>query len=180
MKAKWTTVVIYEDAATRDTAIGFCDQLVERFWGDCEFDLEWCSVGELEPGPRAGEVADKAVDADLIVFAIQPEEVVPAELKVWVESWVERRGDREGKIIGLLDPSGVRGGTVNRYVYLREAAHRSGMDYLTQISESLASATPESPDAYTERAVQVTHVLDDILQQPVPPRGGSNVMDRAE
>jgi hypothetical protein len=170
MKAKWTTVVVYEDRVTRDAAVNFCDELVRRFWRDCEVDVDWCSLSDLEEEQRAREASEKAAEADLIVFAIRPAEAISPELKGWVESWLEKRGDREGKMIGLLDQSGLGSGTVNRYVFLRSAAHRSGMDYLTQIADGLASATPESLDAYTERTAQVTHVLDDILRQPVPPR----------
>jgi hypothetical protein len=54
--------------------------------------------------------------------------------------------------------------------YLRQLAHGSAMDYLTQVPQSISRSIPESLDFYTQRAGQVTHVLDEILhQQPLPP-----------
>ena len=47
-KAAWSVVVVYEDAATRERAVSFCDQLVSRFWAKCEFDVSWWSFALLE------------------------------------------------------------------------------------------------------------------------------------
>ena len=55
-------------------------------------------------------------------------------------------------------------------LYLRAVAHRAGMDYLTQVPEQLGRVFPESLDFYSERAAQMTDVLEEILQQHPPPR----------
>ena len=47
-KAAWSVVVVYEDPAARERAVGFCDQLVSRFWARFEFDVSWWSFALLE------------------------------------------------------------------------------------------------------------------------------------
>jgi hypothetical protein len=56
-----------------------------------------------------------------------------------------------------------------KHRYLRQIAHRGSMDYLTQLPLSLSRLVPESLDSYTQRAVQVSSVLDEILHHQAPP-----------
>jgi hypothetical protein len=73
--------------------------------------------------------------------------------------------------VDLTDPgTGQAGPSVEKYAYLRNAAHRAGMDYLTQIPQSISSRSiPDSLDSYSQRADKVTSVLDGILHQKAPP-----------
>ena len=48
MKATWSVVILFEDAQTREKAVKFCDQLVERFWANCEFRLTWMEFSALD------------------------------------------------------------------------------------------------------------------------------------
>ena len=170
-KTAWSVVAVYEDSAARERVVGFCDQLVGRFWARFEFDVSWWSFATLGEPTAASEAAEKAARADLIVFSATPEGEFPARVKDWIETWLIRRGDREGMIAGLLEPtenSNAREG--HKHLYLRNAAHRGAMDYLTQVPHDLSRSIPDSLDSYTERADQVTGLLDDILhQQPPPP-----------
>jgi hypothetical protein len=43
------------------------------------------------------------------------------------------------------------------------------MDYVTQLPQDIARSMPDSLDSYTERADQVTSLLDDILRQQTSP-----------
>ena len=169
-KAAWSVVVVYEDSATRERAVGFCDQLVKRFWTRFEFDVSWWPFALLGESTAATEAAEKAARAHLIVFSATPEGEFPARVKDWIETWLIRRGDREGMLAGLLEPAenpSAREG--HKHVYLRNAAHRGAMDYLTQVPQDISRSIPDSLDSYTERADQVTSLLDDILRQQPPP-----------
>jgi hypothetical protein len=167
-KATWSVVVVYEDAAAREQAVTFCDQLVGRFWEKCEFDVSWWSFALLEQPPATEESAERAKQADLIVFSASPEGDVPLPVKAWVESWLDRRGDLEGLLVGLMQPDASdREG--QKHQYLRKAAHRGAMDYVTQIPPGISLSISDSFESYTERADQVTSLLDDILRQQPPP-----------
>jgi hypothetical protein len=169
-KTAWSVVVAYDDAAAREQAVDFCDQLVKRFWARFEFDVSWWSFGLLQNEPTTTEAAEKAAQADLVILSSLREEDFPAGVKGWIESWLVRRGDREGILAGLLglhDAESAR--QARKDCYLRQIAHRSAMDYLTQVPQNIWHCMPETLDSYTQRAAQVSNVLDEILHHCAPP-----------
>ena len=169
-KTAWSVLVVYEDATARERAVSFCDQLVGRFWAKCEFDVSWWAFALLDQASAAKDAAAKAAQADLIVFSANPEGDFPRPVKAWIETWLSQRGDREGMLVGLMDsladPAGREG---QKHHCLRTVAHRGAMDYLTQVPQDISRSIPDSLDSYTERADQVTSLLDDILHQQTPP-----------
>ena len=165
-------VAAYEDAAARERAVGFCDQLVGRFWTQVEFDVSWWSFVSLEEVNGAREAVQKAAQAEVIVVSAAPEGDLPAAVKAWIEAWLGLRGEREGVLAGLtgsVDAPHVEEGP--KHLYLRRAAHLAGLDYLTQVPSHISRAIPDSLESYTERADQVTSLLDGILRQQRPPPG---------
>lgn len=171
-KAALSVVVIYEDSAAREQAVDFCDQLVNRFWAGFEFEVNWWSFSLIQSDRVAMEAAEKAAHADLVVLAsVQPQDF-PRGVKSWIENWISRRGDREGIFAGLVGPvTGGSGPAPAKHLYLRQVAHRGGMDYLTQVPQGISHAIPEPLDFYTTRAAQVSGVLDEILHHPTLPPG---------
>ena len=169
-KSAWSVVVVYEDATACEPAVRFCDQLVKRFWAGFEFDLSWWPFTQLEQVESAEAAADKAALADIIVVAANPEGDFPLPVKAWVETWLNQRGDREGILVGLLEPTGSDTNREGRkHHYLLNAAHHGAMDYLTDMPQDISRSIPDSLDSYTERADQVTHLLDNIMHQQAPP-----------
>ena len=73
-------------------------------------------------------------------------------------------------LVGLLEPVvGAGGQEGEKHHYLRHAAHHGAMDYLTEVPQDISRPIPDSLDSYTERADQVTSLLDNILHQQAPP-----------
>jgi hypothetical protein len=171
MKKTWTVAVVYEDTATREAAMTVCDHLVEQFWREYHLDVGWWSWAALQGSDSAKEACSKAVVADLIIFAASPERELPFEVVAWMETWLSQRGEREGALLGLLvSRTEESGASVDTHLYLRSAAHKAGMDYLTELPQNIASSVPDSLDSYTARAEEVTSVLDEILhKQKAPP-----------
>jgi hypothetical protein len=171
-KATWSVVVVYEDDATRERAVSFCDDLVGRFWARLAFEVSWWSFAQIEALVPANEAAEKAARADLVVLSTAPEGDLAPALKRWLESWLPQRGEREGILVGLIDqaerPPGAEGA---KHGYLRNAAHRAGLDYLTQVPQDLGRTMPDSLDSFGSRADHVTTLLDNILHQQPPPPG---------
>ncbi len=169
-RTAWSVVVVYEDAAAREQAVDFCDQLVKRFWVRFEMDVNWWSFDLLRNEMTAEAAAEKAAHADLVVLCSPRQEDFPAWVKGWIESWLIRRADREGILAGLLDP-GVASSNPEapKHHYLRQVAHRGAMDYLTRLPQSISRLIPESLDSYSQRAGQVSSVLDEILHRQAPP-----------
>jgi hypothetical protein len=174
MKTTWSVLILYENDEVRQEAVHFCDRLVQRFWSRHEFDFSWLPFLQLRDASAGPEAGTKASQADMIVFASHADGEVPPWLESWLDTWLGQRSDREGAMIALTDSGPQRNrASADKFVYLRNLAHRAGMDYLTRMPEHMARSIPDSLDSFTERADQVTHVLDEILHRPAPPRSHS-------
>ncbi len=170
MKANWSVAVVYEDESTRQSAVAFCDGLVEKFWAECEFDVGWWSFDQLQASKSAGDASGKAAEADMIVFAARPEGEMPIGVGAWVDGWLGRRGEREGMLVGLFGHGAEPGEEMTeKQVYLRAIAHRCGMDYLTELPHTISRLFPDSPESISERVGTVTSILDEILHHHSPP-----------
>ena len=171
MKAKWSVLAVYENADGRQQAVQFCDGLVQRFWSEFGFEIGWCDWTELEEPVSAKESAQQARKADLIVVAPSREGKIPKHFEGWLELALKNRDDREGVLVGLPGPAAeLCADSAATQAYLRKLAHEAGLDYLTAVPECLPTAVPESADAYTQRATQVTSILNGILSySPLPP-----------
>jgi hypothetical protein len=169
-KATWAVVVVYGSQETREAAVSFCDQLVQRFWNQYEFDISWWPGSQLLEQEAAQQAGQRASEADLVIFGVPADGVLPLEVQKWVEGWVPERGEREGALVGLVVQEAQSMETAEAHKFLRQVAHRAGMDYLTQVPQSISWQIPESLESCSERAKQVTSVLDEILHQPPAPR----------
>lgn len=170
MKTTQIVAVVYEDPIAREEAVGFCDHLVEQFWNQFSFDIGWCSFTSLLEADSIAQATRKAADADWIIFAARPEGEMPFYVRAWIETWLKERGEREGVLVSLGAGTGPASETADKPLYLRQVAHRAGMDYLTQFPSSLSHPIPDSPESCTARAAEVTSVLEGILHHPPPGR----------
>src|SRR5205823_4316824 len=108
----------------------------ERFWTRAGFEVSWWSFSLLDDAAQAKIAVERAVEADLIIFASVPEGEMPAKVRGWIENWLRQRGETEGILVGLMDlGAGLAGRAAEKYAYLRNVAHRGGMDYLTHVPE---------------------------------------------
>lgn len=165
MKATWNVAVIYDGVEARETGVVFCDTLVQRFWSRCKLDVTWLPSESLANVETVRGTLQKTAMADLLVFVVSSQNDLPLHVRGWVEEWLRTRGEREGCLVALA-PEGKRCGPCN---FLRQLAHRAGMDFLTEVPQSFGEPIPDSVDVYSERASTVTRVLDDILKQPQAP-----------
>ena len=164
MKPTRTVVVLYENDSAQKQAVGFCDELVMRFWENCSFDIYWTSFRDLENNTAAQDSKTKTATADIIVFAAEPTGELPLEVALWMQESLAGRNEREGALVGLFKP----GESSVRDCHCRIMAHRHGLDYWTEMPREVFQTIPDSPDWYERRAGQVTSVLDDILRQQTP------------
>lgn len=169
-KPSWAVAVMFEDECTQKEGVAFCDGLVERFWSKCGFDFSWWSIPDLDQPGVWEDSLDRASRADILIATMEPGRETEL-LRAWLEQWRLRRGDREGAVIGLKDPcAGLECRVSEKHARLREAAHQAGLDYLTDMPESLEDLLPASLDSYSQRAEQMSGLLAHILERPTPPR----------
>jgi hypothetical protein len=168
-----SVVVVYETAAIREHAVRFCERLAQEQDAGAISELNWWSFRLLGNSAAGADAAQKASAADVVVFAMNAIGDLPDEIKLWIENWLNRRGEHEGALVGLLareEPSYEVASF--REIYLRHIARRAGMDYLSHAAPTATKAIPDSIDSFTERAGRVTSVLDSILhtRPRTPPR----------
>jgi hypothetical protein len=159
-------VVVYETPAIREHAVRFCERLFEEQRPKAAPEMNWCSFHLIARPELGGDMAQKAAAADIVVFAMDGKGDLPEEIKFWIETWLNKRGEREGALVGLLDSDEppLHMATF-REIYLRHIARRAGMDYLSHAAPTANRAIPDSLDSFSERAGQMTSVLDDILHK---------------
>jgi hypothetical protein len=163
-------VVVYENPAVREHAARFCDHLSERHRAEARLEITWWSFAFIEQPVMAHDAGRRAADAELIVFALEPDGDLPQSIKVWIDGWIGKRCEHEGAIIGLTEHTRPGDIASLKEIYLRHVAHRAGLDYLSHASPTVPRAIPDSIDSFRARAGQMTSVLDEILRAPsLPP-----------
>lgn len=165
LQAAKSVVVIYEDPSIRERAVHFCEGLVDE-QRNSGINLDWWSFPVLSEPRMSHSAVEKAAGADVVIFAMDASGDLPEAIKLWIEQWLNKRGEREGAIVGLLEPEDRWHEMVSfREIYLRHAARRAGMDYLSHAAPTLRRAIPDSLDSFNERAGRMTSVMDEILQK---------------
>ena len=166
-----SVVVLYESVAAREHAARFCDQLTEQPSAKSNLKSNCWSFASLGDSAPAGEAAGRAKKADLIIFAFTSGGDLPPEVKLWTETWLGKRHELEGALVGLVVDRGANPCEMAclKEVYLRHLARRAGMDYLSQMPPTMAKAMPDSLDSFDQRARQVTSVLAEILRSHFRP-----------
>jgi hypothetical protein len=170
-KEMWYVAVLYDDSATRQRAMEVCDHLAQRFWSEVELKFHWWRTDFLQDPGMAATAADNSCNADFIVVCILPEGELSPVVRHWFEGWIAQREGREGALIDLTATTGPSALAAQRKkIFLRDVAHRAGMDYLTHFPPVINRSLPDSFESATLRATQMTTVLDGILQHSPPPR----------
>ena len=162
-------VILYENSSTRAHAARFWDAFRTRKTA-AKAHVSWWPFALLQNPVAASDAADSAAQADLIVFGLHFEGDFPDEIKQWMETWLGKRHEREGALVGLISGQPGPGGMASlKEIHLRHVALRAGMDYLSQTPPTASMAMPDSLDSFCDRAGQMTSVLDEILHAPPPP-----------
>ena len=158
-------LVLYENPAAREQAVKFCGEFTSQSNVALQPRVRFCAFDSLNVPAKSAEALSDAVDSSLIVFAVNSAGDLPLAVKLWAESWLGKRGEREGELIGLVldGATGPCDIACLKEVYLRHLAHRAGMDYLSHFPRMNPRALPDSLDAFSQRSGQMTSVLDEIL-----------------
>jgi hypothetical protein len=164
-------VVLYEDRVCRDRALGVCDRIMQELEEEVKFELSCWKFDFLADAGMARHAAEECAKADVIIFAAHAGGGLSATVTDWVESWVARRAGREGMLVALVGlPGDARTGITPIHLFLRDAAHRAGMDYLPHSVLAQPENEPASVESVFRRSHARTALLDGILGQVAPVR----------
>jgi len=121
-------VSIYEDHGGRDLLLQLCDSLVLKFKDEVDFQVDWWRFKFLADPEIAMEASQKAVQADLILFAPHSPEL-PVYVQGWFEDWLPNRDAAEGALV-LVQPSPQ---AASQFIplrsFMRQTAKRARLDY---------------------------------------------------
>jgi len=172
MNAKWSVLTLYRDMTARQSAVQFCGALVQKFWPEKNFTLDWLDWNSFVTADSAHQGDLKVLQADIILVAMAETGTMDTRLSKCLEVALTRRREREGILVGLSAPDGaVTPESAATQQYLRRLAHENGLDYLTGLPQSLPHSVSETIETCMSRATQVSSVLDRILHCiPPPPR----------
>jgi hypothetical protein len=138
-------MVLYEDNATRDTALRLCDHLTEKFKGDLRFKCSWWGFKFFNVPAIAQEAAESARSADLLMVAIRDSGNLPATVKQWLEQWALQPKPAEGALVSvrLSVAKGTREDLAPD-LFFRFLAQRARRDYVALCeNESGFEGSPE-------------------------------------
>jgi len=169
-KEVFSVLISYEDSTTRDRAMRVCDRLMEKFWKDVEFDCNWWRFDFLRDLGIVDAAAHSAARADLILVSAHAGRELPPAVQKWIETWLPLRKSGGG-VLGAMIGTGEDHyrGLTPIHVYLREAARRANMDFLSQMIDAPLGRLDGSIERITNRAEKVTSLLDNILHRPSNP-----------
>jgi hypothetical protein len=139
-------VVLYEDDSSRAAAIHLCNSLETIFGSELDFDITWCRFKYFSDPAVAGEAAEIAAQADLIVVSTQRAHDLPLEVKAWFERWLPHRESPEGALVLLQTSQQPPNPLTSQSSYLYLLAQRANLDYLSLSNSRPSTSTERIPE----------------------------------
>ena len=159
-----TIVVLYDGDATRTRALKACDYLVSQFWQDVELEFHWWRTDFLRDETLATAAATNGLVADFLIVSLNPGREITDALESWFETWVTKRGAREGALVNLPPAVKSRSELTQIETFLRDISRRGNFDYMTAIpDEGRASLTASNSSG------ELPGIVDNILGESRPP-----------
>ena len=155
-------VVIYETPADRDHVLKLSPPL------ELPSEFDWAAFRSIENGTVGEAFFQKAAGAQALIVAARSEGDFSPRLKSWLDRWAFKRANAKGILIGLFADRKTTNLPTTKELFLRQMAHQGGVEYRSRLEP--AGNVPDSLESYSERAGQVTTVLDNILKnRPTAP-----------
>ena len=134
-KAKRFVVsAVHEDSATGARAEEFCQALARCLSRDCVITKEMWLLTELRTSQLRSIAAGEAVSADLVIISVHHAEILPNEVKSWINLWIKQKRSRPSVLLALFDPLYL-GTSSSIQAYLREVAKKGNMEFLARSEE---------------------------------------------
>jgi hypothetical protein len=122
-------VLVHQDLAAQQHAMGFWDRVTQLVGNEAAACASW-SVAQLSQPQVFDQAVAAAVQAEVIVVAVQSANMLPPAFGAWIESWRGLRRRREGALIAVLGLPAQPGASSDCVQeYLRAIARKSGMDF---------------------------------------------------
>jgi hypothetical protein len=165
-KYPFDLLVAYDDVTTRNRALQLCDRLTKKLADDYDFKCTWWKFDHLRDTTLREQAADAAAEANMIILSIHADKELPVAVKAWTETWLARKDHGKRALVTLIDGAQQQGqGFCPVQLYLQKVAHIGGMNFFSQPFDLPIETPRYTAETIKERAVKVTPVLVQILNQ---------------
>jgi hypothetical protein len=138
-------VLVYEDPIAQKRAMELWDRVSQLVGSEAARCSSW-SLGELSHSHVLVKAAAAAIQAEVIVVALQAGGNLPPGLKAWVEAWLPFRRQQEGALMAILGLDPQPGASSDQVQsYLRAVARQRGLEFLAQEYLVAMEAAPSIP-----------------------------------
>lgn len=137
-------LIVYENVEIGLQALQLYQRVGNRFGHQYYFQLNLWKFEALGVPSLGKQAANEATAADLVIVAINRNDKVPLELRVWMEKWIDQKIGQDSALVLLS--KGI-GGSTPILTYLRDIAKRGSMTFL---ADSIG-ATADHTKAFTPR-----------------------------
>ena len=129
-----TLLATFEDSITGMRVKEFCQGLSRSLGQECQIVEHVWLFSTFRLRELQEIAAEEASASDLVIISIHQAEVLPDEVKSWIDLWLSHKGARHAVLLALLDPAYEEAPGPTQ-AYLQDAARRGGMEFLVESSE---------------------------------------------
>lgn len=165
-------LIAYERSEDGLSALRLYQRLVRRFDQEILFDVEFRRFEVLSvPGIRERAVGE-AVEADLVVIAMDGSFGLSAEFQSWIDLWIEKKVGQDCALVLLSRHScECPNSATSVHSYLRNAALRGNMAFIADTAENSAAIAGaicnEVPDGENKTGVpHPAHLEGALIRLP--------------
>ncbi len=124
-------LVTFEDSSTGSRVKEYRQNLSHHLGQECRI-IEHVWLFNMFRLRELREIAaEEAAAADLVIISMHETPQLPADLKAWLELWLQQKGERRPLLLALLDPT-KEGATRAVETDLRRAARAGGVEFLVE------------------------------------------------
>ncbi len=131
------TVLVYKNLTCGEHAWDFYERLTRRFDGDFDFSHLMWSFSALGTRQALQLAARSAARANLVILSFTGNAELPANVKDWVERWVNLLADsQDSAFVTLTDHQTPERTSVASHTYLRRIVEPRKIDFLPHYSSA--------------------------------------------
>jgi hypothetical protein len=161
VKAVLNALLLYEDFGTALRARHSLDLLPTSFITEAGWRTNLWRLDLLGEPLLAEQAAIEAAAADVIILSVRGRNEPQAEVRNWLNRWLDHKEDRPYALAVLLDPEPTQRGSDNPVVvYLKRVAEAAHADLFCGFCNVPVLVPDFCAGAITERARDLTVVLE--------------------
>jgi len=128
-------LAVFEDSITGTRVREFCQGLARDLGERCQIIQHVWLFGTFRLRELQEIAAEEAAASDLIIISVHQAEVLPDEVKSWIELWLSHKGDRQAVLLALLDATNDESPSPTQ-LYLQDVARRGGLKFLVESKDA--------------------------------------------